>query len=224
MRTLLFDIDGTLLLTHNGGSNALRLALEQEFDLLAARIDVSFGGRTDRSLLAELLTINGLPDQDELRERLRRRYLSVFPEVLSQCGGEVMAGVRGLLDRLHGEPLARTCAMTGNLTETGEEKLRHFDLLKYVHWTSGGQFDEHRDDLARRTAKIIADRHGDTAADDVVVIGDTVADVRCGRVIGAKVIAVCTGSHDREKLEAEKPDVVLDDLSNTDAVLDLLLQ
>jgi phosphoglycolate phosphatase len=224
MRTLLFDIDGTLLLTHNGGSNALRLALQQEFDLPQPCMDVSYGGRTDRSLLAELLTINGLPDQDDLRQRLQQRYLSVFPDVLRQCGGEVMKGVHSLLDRLHGEPRTRTCAMTGNLTETGEEKLRQFDLLKYMHWTSGGQFDKHRDDLAKRTAKIIADRHGDNAADDVVVIGDTVADVRCGRVIGAKVIAVCTGSHDRGRLEAENPDIVLDDLSNTDAVFDLLVQ
>ena len=58
MRTLLFDIDGTLLLTNGGGSRALKLAIEREFGIKSARIDVNFAGRTDRSLLAELLQRN----------------------------------------------------------------------------------------------------------------------------------------------------------------------
>ena len=224
MRTLLFDIDGTLLLTNNGGSQALNLALQEEFDIAQPNTDVTFGGRTDRSLLSELLSINQLPDDASHRERLQNRYTSVFPHVLRRCGGRVLQGVAALLALLHNEPQTRTCVMTGNLAQTGEEKLRHFDLLKFIHWTSGGQFDACRDDLARRTAKLIAQRHGPDSADDIVVIGDTAADIRCGRVIGAKVVAVCTGSHDAERLESEKPDFLLNDLSNTQAVFDLLVQ
>ncbi|MGB7345976.1 MAG: HAD family hydrolase [Pirellulaceae bacterium] len=224
MRTLLFDIDGTLLLTHNGGSRALELALQQEFGLGTPNLNVSFGGRTDRSLLSELLCLNQLPDQDDFRDRLQQRYMLLFPDVLRQQGGAVMKGVPDLLDRLHSDHRVRTCVMTGNLTQTGEEKLRHFDLLKYVHWTSGGQFDACRNDLAHRTARMISQLHGAEAASDVIVIGDTVADIHCGQAIGAKVIAVCTGSHDRELLEKAKPDFVLEDLSNTEAVFDLLVQ
>lgn len=223
MRTLLFDIDGTLLLTNQGGSSALQLALQQEFDLAQPNIDVSYGGRTDRSLLAQLLSINNLPDNDDFRGRLRRRYTAVFPDVLAERGGDVLPGATRILERVHAEASVHVVAMTGNLTETGTEKLRFFDLLQYTQWVSGGEFDADRDDLAKRTVKGISERFGEPAAKDLVVIGDTVADVRCGRVIGAKVIAVCTGSCDRAGLQSEKPHAVLDDLSNTDQIFDLLV-
>ena len=223
MRTLLFDIDGTLLLTNQAGSIALRQALSDEFDLETPDINVSFGGRTDRSLLAQLLTINNLPNNHEFRDRLERRYASVFPETLEARGGQVFPGVTSLLNDLHRDERVRVCVMTGNLIKTGEQKLRHFDLLRYVQWVSGGEHDADRDDLARRTARIVQERHGSAAADDIIVIGDTVADIRCGHAIGAKVIAVCTGSHDRERLESENPSVVLDDLAHTDSIFDLLV-
>ena len=223
MRTILFDIDGTLLLTNQAGSSALQLALSQEFDLPNPCIDISYGGRTDRSLLAQLLRINNLPETDEYWDRLRRRYAAVFPDVLRQRGGSLLPGAVEILERLRGESSVRICVMTGNLTETGEQKLRHFGLLKYSQWVSGGELDADRDDLARRTAVGIRDRFGHQAPDDLVVVGDTVADVHCGHAIDAQVLAVCTGSHDRERLESEKPLAVLDDLSNTDQIFDLIM-
>jgi phosphoglycolate phosphatase len=57
----------------------------------------------------------------------------------------------------------------------------------------------------------------------MVVIGDTPADIRCGHTIGAKVMAVCTGSHHRDELEAENPMSVHDDMSDVSAIFDLLV-
>ncbi|NNE01176.1 MAG: HAD family hydrolase [Pirellulaceae bacterium] len=223
MRTLLFDIDGTLLLTNQGGAGAFEQALTEEFSLPEPSINVSFAGRTDRSLLAQLLTINDLPETAENVRRLQQRYVSVFPNVLRQRGGTVLPGVRDLLAKLHDEPRVRICVMTGNLQQTGEHKLAHFDLLPYVQWISGGEFDSHRDDLARRTATIIQDRHGTQSLHNVIVIGDTTADVRCGHAIGARVLAVCTGGDNHADLQTESPMAILPDLSNVDQVCDLLL-
>ena len=209
-------------MTNEGGSSALKRALEDEFSLSDASVDVSYGGRTDRSLLTQLLNINGLAESDENFQRLQNRYTAIFPEVLAERGGEVLPGARELLRRLRDHASVLTWAMTGNLVATGTEKLRHFGLLPLIHDLSGGDFDAHRDDLARRTTRNIRDHHGEAALNDMIVIGDTQADVRCGHAIGASVIAVCTGSDDRQTLEALEPLAVLDDLSDVDEVFRML--
>jgi phosphoglycolate phosphatase len=222
MRTLLFDIDGTLLMTNGGGSGAFRLALEAEFGLHRGVVNISFSGRTDRSLLPQLLSINGLPTCEQTQNRLRDRYATIFPGVLAQRGGYVLPGVPDLLARLADNQKVRIGVMTGNLHETATRKLQHFGLLRFVRWIIGGDWDYDRNELALRAAKLIEQQHGKQATDDVVVIGDTPADIRCGHAIGARVIAVCTGNHSRRELAAEDPAEVLDDLSDVDAVCDIL--
>ena len=49
------------------------------------------------------------------------------------------------------------------------------------------------------------------------VIGDTPHDIECARVIGARALAVVTGSHTVEQLAAHRPDAVLPDLADTAA-------
>lgn len=223
-RVLLFDIDGTLLLTNGGGREALRQALELEFGLSGAAADVDFSGRTDRAILQEILVCNRLPDDEPHFRRLRDRYVTMFPEVLRQQGGRVLPGARELLQCLRSFDHLLCLVMTGNLTETATHKLEHFGLRPYLGEIFGGEHDLHRDHLARRAAGMIRERYGDEAANRLVVIGDTPADIRCGRAVGAQVIAVCTGRHSREELEAEMPDSVHDDLSNLSPLLRQLTQ
>ena len=61
---------------------------------------------------------------------------------------------------------------------------------------------------------MMRDSYGDSATDDMVVIGDTPADIQCGHAIGAKVVAVCTGIHGRAEFEAENPMSVHDDFAD----------
>jgi len=221
MRILLFDIDGTLLWTH-GGQGALQIALAREFELESACANISFSGRTDRSLLVELLERNGLPSDDEHLVRLRHRYVSTLPGVLSEHGGKILPGAAELLSRLSALPHIRNYVMTGNLEETAAKKLEHFDLLKCVDGIFGGDHDSDRDDLARRSAATLRQRHGPQSLGDAIVIGDTPADIRCGHAIGANVVAVCTGRYDRPQLEAENPMHVEEDLSDVDRLVQLL--
>lgn len=222
MRTVLFDIDGTLLMTNGGGSSALRLAMKQVFELENPCLQIEFSGRTDRSILAELLRINGLSDTYPHQQRLRQRYVELFPDVLRNCGGWLLPGVPELLERLSREARIRSYVMTGNLVETAGHKLGHFGLQSYFRGIFGGEHDAHRNCLARRTAKTIRERYGDAALDDLIVVGDTIADIECGHAIGAKVIAVCTGTDNRVKLEGASPLAVHDDLADTERLLDLI--
>jgi beta-phosphoglucomutase-like phosphatase (HAD superfamily) len=54
---------------------------------------------------------------------------------------------------------------------------------------------------------------------NTVVIGDTPRDVEAGRLGGAYVVAVASGSDSVERLKVEGADVVLPDLADTAAVV-----
>ncbi len=222
VRVFLFDIDGTLLSTKGVGSTALSQAMRDEFGIAQPDSNIRFSGRTDRSLLLELLQRNGLAVTDLNCRRLRDRYISLMGGHLARQGGVVLPGVRELLTELFRREALQLAVMTGNLPETATLKLAHFDLRQWFAWISGGSFHVERDDLARRTAEIIARRYGN-AVTEVVVVGDTPADIRCGHAIGAKTIAVATGEFSWDALAVEKPSQILANFAQTDEVLNLLL-
>ena len=221
-RTLLFDIDGTLLVTNQAGGSAIQIALQNEFGLPSPSVDISFAGRTDRSILTELLRRNRLPDDDKNVARLRRSYTSVFPEVLKRNGGRVLPGVVPLLEQLSARDDLQVCVMTGNLPETATRKLEHFGLAHFVQWIVGGDLSDNRIELAARAAKKLEREQIQT--NTVVVIGDTPDDIRCARSINASVMAVCTGGFSRDQLQQHQPDHLLEDLSQVERVTELLLQ
>jgi phosphoglycolate phosphatase-like HAD superfamily hydrolase len=60
------------------------------------------------------------------------------------------------------------------------------------------------------------------SAANVWVIGDTPHDIACGKVIGARTLAVATGGYPLDQLHAHSPTVVLENLADTAAVMRLL--
>ncbi|MEM9587583.1 MAG: HAD family hydrolase [Planctomycetota bacterium] len=222
MRTLLFDIDGTLVNAGGAGARAMRRALQEEFELDQPKLDIQFGGRTDRGLIAEILRSNRLPDDSEGQDRFQASYEKHLPRELPGAGGRVLPGVEALLSQLSQLPSLRIAVMTGNLESMAVCKLQHFCLLHHVEWIVGGDHDHQRDDLARRAANKMVDRHGRDAVNDVVVIGDTPADIRCADAIGAKSVAVCTGGWSSDQLRVHQPDEVFEDLGDVDTVVSTL--
>ncbi|EKJ98803.1 Haloacid dehalogenase domain protein hydrolase [Rhodopirellula baltica SH28] len=222
MRVLLFDIDGTLLTTAGGGNRAIRQAIEEEFAVENPDTQISFSGRTDRSLMVELLQRNRVSPTKINCGRLRRRYGALFGAELRRSGGTLLPGIVPLFQALNALPNLDIAVMTGNFPETATQKLEHFEIRRWVRWIIGGDLDVHRDDMARRAAMMVARRHGD-AHQETIVIGDTPADVLCGRAIGAKTLAVTTGEFSREQLATAEPTLLLDDLSDTERVMRFLV-
>ena len=221
MRIFLFDIDGTLLTTQRVGNLSLAQSLRDEFGVDQPSTDISFSGRTDWGLMIELLQRNGLPPSIENCKRLRQRYASLMGDHLRRQGGSVLPGVRQLLSELSHHDGLSLAIMTGNFPETATQKLRHFDLRRWFAWISGGDSHADRDDLARRTLDVVRRRHRN-GFDEVIVVGDTPADIRCGRAIGAKTVGVATGEYSLEALDAETPDHLFPNLTDTAELMRIL--
>lgn len=222
MRTLLFDIDGTLLVTDRAGGGALVQAMRDEFGVEHVPLDeIRFGGRTDRDLVNEFLRRAGIESTPENQGRLRRRYATLLRGVLRSVGGRVLPGVPELLQALSVAPNVSMGVMTGNFPETARMKLEAYRLIDFFPWVVGGDLDVIRCDMARRASAQLARRLGEAARHDVIVIGDTAHDVRCARSIGARSLAVCTGTATRDELEIAGADLIVDDLTDA-AVLNFL--
>jgi len=222
MLILLFDIDGTLINSGGAGGAALFEAFQVEFDV--ERVGhVQFSGRTDRDIVRSLFQLHDVDDTFENWLRLRDGYIRRLPEHLPRCGGRVLPGVNELLVQFSSAAEVALGLLTGNVQAGARIKLEHFDLYRYFSF--GGFGDDHHDRNAVAQTALTAARaanDGNVSEERIWVIGDTPLDIRCARAIGAQVLAVATGVHPRDELEEAQPDVLLDDLSNTKEVLQVL--
>ena len=224
---ILFDIDGTLLLSGRAGLRAMTRAFDTTFGITDAFAGEHFGGRTDSYLVSKALQKAGLPDTPEQHERFKQNYLALLAEEIEHPGTGhkgLMPGARELLEALGDHHHLHLALLTGNYRDAAEIKLQHFELWNFFEW---GAFS---DDSADRNALVpIARSRAETydipgeAIERVIVIGDTPHDIECARVAGARSIAVATGGFTIEQLKEAGADEVLTDLSDTDAVIALLI-
>jgi phosphoglycolate phosphatase len=223
---VLFDIDGTLLLSGGAGVRAMTKAFAATFGVADAFAGMLVAGRTDSYLLSAALERAGLPDTAEAHAQFHARYLTLLPEEIRQPGNGrygVMPGVQPLLNALQAHDGMHLALLTGNYQQAAKIKLDHFGLGGYFEWGVFGDESPDRNELGR-LARIRAEEWSVPAAarDQSVVIGDTPDDIACARAAGARAIAVATGSYSVTQLLAAGADVALEDLSDTSAVVGMI--
>lgn len=180
-------------------------------------------GRTDRAIARDLFGLFGMEVTDDSLKRFISAYLRHLPDHLTSRGGMVLPGIAALLNALSTRDDVVLGLLTGNLREGARIKLGHYGLYDYFKF--GGYGDDHleRDDVARLAYTEVCNRHGECIdLERLWVIGDTPADVQCARAIGAKIVAVATGSYKLKDLEATRPDHLFADFSDPDVFINLL--
>jgi phosphoglycolate phosphatase len=211
---LFWDIDGTLITTARAGIFAWEEATEE---VLGERIDMSTqttAGLTDAEIARELCLSGGVDDGAAVGALLAA-YERLLPERLGWRQGHVLPNVRENLEALSGRDAVVNMLLTGNIEGGAEAKLRHYGL--WDHFGAGGAFSVEgcdRPAIARRARELAAEHGGEEPPGErMVVIGDTPHDVRCGKAIGARTVAVASGpSYRVEELRACEPWLVLDRL------------
>ena len=219
-RLLLFDIDGTLIDSGGAGLQSLRDVLEQQFGVRDDLRGVEIAGKTDIGIVQQILRKQNIAVTRENTAAFLDRYLELLAGELPQRQGRLLPGVQELLPRLQARPQIALALLTGNLRRGAQLKLAHYGIWDFFEF--GAFADDHHDrnelgPFAQRRAR---EKHGiDFAAADIDVIGDTPHDIACGKAIGARTIAVTTGSFSRAQLAAHQPDWILDDFSPVESVM-----
>ena len=226
MYLILFDIDGTLVLTGRAGLRAMNRACADEVGHDNAMDGVEFAGRTDWSILRDVMRNHDRAVDRPMLDRLSRRYVAHLAEEIQLPGKgvkDVMPGIRALLDALHQRADVAMGLLTGNFAEGARVKLEYFDLWDYFPCGAFGGDSADRNDLVPIAIRRAREAGiADVEPSRVIVVGDTPNDVECARVVGATPVAVATGSYSVEQLRQSGADIVFKDLSDTAAFLKLL--
>jgi phosphoglycolate phosphatase-like HAD superfamily hydrolase len=202
---------------------ALHDVLRDQFGIEDDLQGIEIAGRTDSGIVQQILRKIGVEPNESNTTRFLDQYVDLLAEELPQRRGSVLPGIEELLERLQRQPNIVLALLTGNVERGARLKLEHYRLWHFFEF--GAFADDHHDRnelgaFARRRAR---ERHGvDFASAAIDVIGDTPHDIACGRAIGARTIAVATGSFSREELAARRPDVILDDFSAVQTAMKLL--
>src|SRR5581483_8514830 len=212
IHVILFDIDGTLVLTGGAGSRAMTLAFEELFGVGDAFAGISRPGRTDSWILSSAAAAHRLPTSE--LSRFHNLYLTRLATELERPGPRkgVMPGVRELLDALHVRDDVYLALLTGNYQEAARLKLEYFDLWRYFPCGAFGDDAPDRNGLLPKALATVRACGGpDAGPQHTVVVGDTPLDVACAAASGARSIAVATGGYDVNALRASGADVVFED-------------
>ncbi len=227
MKLLLFDIDGTLLISKGAG----RRAMQRAFSLMTSKEDfstegVDFSGRTDPNIIKDIFVRNGFSENDAeswLPEALEA-YIESFQANYTPDDFTPLPGVQSLIKKLHDSPNMQLAILTGNLETTAYLKLQSIGLDGYFPFGAFASDHSDRYQLPRIAVKRALDLTGHTyGGKNVVIIGDTRHDILCGRDINVFSVAVSTGHYSSEDLNVHNPDALLDDLSNTEAFIQLIV-
>ena len=219
-RLLLFDIDGTLINSGGAGIRALKLASTEQFGIEEDLQGIEIGGRTDSGIVRQILAKRGSPLSDENVRMFLDKYVRYLTRELPLCNGRVLPGILELLTRFQSRSDITQGLLTGNIARGARLKLEHYGLWKFFAF--GAYADNHHDrnELgAVACARALEKTGWQFPPDRVDVIGDTGHDIACGKAIGARTIAVATGSWSREKLAECQPDFLFDDLSKVEDVI-----
>jgi len=221
---VLFDIDGTLLSAGRAARESVLAALEGIYGWRSdpdapRRGRYDFSGKTDPQIVRELVSEEVGADRcEEHLARALERYLEELARRLSPDAVVPKPGIPGLLERLAAEPRVQLALLTGNLEKGARLKLEPPGFNRYFPFGAFGSDSADRY-LLPAIAVDRARRHAqrEYSGKAVVIVGDSVHDVACGRSLGVRSVAVATGPTPADRLAAERPDALLPDFSDVDA-------
>ncbi len=223
-RLVLFDIDGTLLLSDGAGRRAVVAAMADLLPEPERLRGVRFDGKTDPQIVVELLAAAGVEHPDDLDRvaLVLERYVHHLERELARPDHRtrVMPGVLPLLERVERTADAVLGLLTGNIQPGARLKLRSaaLDPDRFTVGAFGSDHSDRRQLPAVAAARAVPLFGRAPEGAELVIVGDTPADVTCGQALGARAIGVATGAYAREELEAAGAWAAFDDLSDGEAV------
>ena len=223
---ILFDIDGTLLSAGRAARESVLAALSRVYGWTASNGHThDFSGKTDPQIVRELVEESiGEERCQALLPAALEAYLEEFSRRLSPDAVVPKPGVVDLLPRLAARPGVTLGLLTGNLERGARMKLEPPGFNRYFPF---GAYGSDSPDRYRLPAIALERAHAWSgrrfSGKSIVIVGDSVHDVACGRPLGVRAVAVATGPTPFERLAAQAPDALLESFADVDAAVEAIL-
>ena len=223
-KLVLFDIDGTILLSGKGAIRALKQAVGQHAGRAPDLTYKDTAGKTDRLIIRNILLRLSVSEDSiqAMTDGIISAYLELLPDFYnSDNDAFLLPGARMLIENLHNRGDAALGLITGNIEEGARIKLKPFGLNKYFLFGAYGSDAFYREQLPQIAVEHAERIHRRTFKDDdIVIIGDTVHDVTCGKSLNARSIAVIRREEYRKEIESEKPYYICAGLENYNNIVE----
>lgn len=224
-RLVLFDIDGTLLSAGRAARESVLAALEQVYGWSGSAERHDFSGKTDPQIIRELIreSVGDARCETELRRALEV-YLAELTRRLTPESVVPKPGIPALLERLARDPHVTLALLTGNLERGARLKLEPPGFNRYFSFGAFGSDSADRYELPAVAIERAREATGrEFSGKSVVIVGDSVHDVACGRALGVRAVAVATGPTPASRLKREEPDALFDDFADVDRAEEAIL-
>jgi phosphoglycolate phosphatase-like HAD superfamily hydrolase len=216
IRAVLFDIDGTLLVTGGAGAVAWQRAFEELHGVEADIAEHTDAGMTDPEIAAIVFReVIGREGTQEERSKAIGCYLKHLPDVVAESAGyRVMPGIEKLLERLIDDGLLLGL-VTGNIEAAAHIKLARAHLNRFFSFGGYGSDSADRTEVTKMALQRGALVSGGTLQDGAcIAVGDTPRDVKAGHGAGIKVVGVATGSYATDQLKQAGADWAIAQVSD----------
>lgn len=225
MKVLFWDIDGTLLQVGKAGLYAFDHAVQEIYQRTIDYRLIKTSGMTDNYIAKQIIELieEREATADEIH-RLTSRYEDLLAEYLSNHPGQILSGVTAMLTQLSKRDDIIQLILTGNSRHGAAVKLSYHGLdgfFDFDHSAFGdGCFD--RNEISAKAQRIVHDTYPSVQPSEIYVIGDTPNDVRCGKSIGVRTIAVASGRFTYDELIASTPWQTLEKLPTPQQFINIL--
>jgi phosphoglycolate phosphatase len=216
IHAVLFDIDGTLLVTGGAGGVAWQRGFEKLHGVEANISEHTDAGMTDPEIVAIVFReVIGREGSQAERSKAIAAYLENLPDAVAESAGyRVMPGMEELLDRLIDSGVLLGL-VTGNIEAAAHIKLARAGLNRFFSFGGYGSDSANRTEVTKaalRRGELVS---GGTLADGAcIAVGDTPRDVKAGHGAGIKVVGVATGSYSVDQLTQARADWAISDVTD----------
>ena len=224
---ILFDIDGTILLTKSAGVHAMRDAGRELFGEHFTIDGCEFSGRLDSLIWNDLTRINNVENSQAEHDRFRTTYgRHLTHRLTTNPTAMLLPGVKDLVHELVDVDHATVGLLTGNYPETGRLKIQQAgldpDLFRVAAWGIDGQSRRSLPPVAMKRHEQLTGRV--LRGEKVIIIGDTPHDIDCAKANGCRSIGVATGAFTLDDLQTSGADLAVETLADTQAMMRWMLQ
>lgn len=218
VKLIIWDYDGTIAQTHDAIVYSLATALSEK----ALPVE-------DSAKISHLISL-GLGLEDTIRQLTHHPrpedVISRYREIYSKDGWRYEAPFPGLLTAISeiAQLDIHQIVLSNKGTEAVEDAMRRFDLNSLFDLIIGAdpRLKRKPDPMVFHT--VIRAKYPEITADEVLVVGDTEADIRFARNIGAKSCWAAYGYGDRGVCSGLRPSMVIQTPEDIISSLDLLLE
>lgn len=197
IRAVLFDIDGTILITGGAGGIAWQRAFEELHGVDANIAEHTDAGMTDPEIAAIVFReVIGREGTQEERAKAIGCYLRHLPDAVAESSGyRMMPGIEELLPRLI-EDGVLLGLVTGNIEAAAHIKLSRARLNRFFSFGGYGSDAADRTELTKAALGRGTLVSGGSLLDGAcIAVGDTPRDVKAGHGANIRVVGVATGSY-----------------------------